>query len=49
MAFRTDGCGKLTVADVDKRVTLSGWVHKRRDHQKAYFIDLKRRFQLYGF
>ncbi|MBU1262534.1 hypothetical protein KJ640_06265 [bacterium] len=47
--FRSSGCGNLGVADVDKKVVLSGWVHKRRDPQKAYFIDLKRRIWLYGF
>ena len=28
---RTNSCGDLRAADVDREVTLTGWVHRRRD------------------
>ena len=30
-----------TIAEVGKTVKISGWVHKRRDHGKIVFIDLR--------
>ncbi len=40
---RTHTCGELTKADLDKEVVLFGWVHNRRDHGGAVFIDLRDR------
>lgn len=41
---RTHHCGELTKNHVEQRVTLSGWVHKRRDLGNIIFIDLRDRF-----
>jgi len=37
---RTHHCNALREADLDKTVTLCGWIHTRRDHGGLIFIDL---------
>ncbi|MFA6917570.1 MAG: aspartate--tRNA ligase [Candidatus Gracilibacteria bacterium] len=44
--YRTHTCNDLTKADVGEKITLAGWVHRRRDHGGVIFIDLRDRYGL---
>ena len=44
--YRTHTCCELRKTDVDKEVTLSGWIHSRRDHGGVLFIDLRDNYGL---
>jgi aspartyl-tRNA synthetase len=44
MAMRTDYCGRLSVDDIGRTVTVCGWVSKRREHGEFLaFVDLRDR------
>ena len=39
--YRTHNCSELSEKEIDKNVTLSGWIQKKRDHGNLLFIDLR--------
>ncbi len=39
--YRTHKCNELRKEDVDKKIYLSGWINKKRDHGNLLFIDLR--------
>lgn len=41
--MRSHYCGEVNETLVDKTVTVSGWMHRRRDHGGVIFIDLRDR------
>jgi len=42
--FRTHTCGELRLSDVNKVVTLSGWVQRVRDKGSLLWIDMRDRY-----
>ncbi len=40
-AYRTHTCNELRAEQVGETVRLSGWVHRKREHANALFIDLR--------
>jgi aspartyl-tRNA synthetase len=42
--LRTHTCGDLRISDVNKQVTLSGWVQRLRDKGSVLWIDLRDRY-----
>jgi len=42
--FRTHNNGELRIADINKEVTLSGWVQKTRDKGFMIWVDLRDRY-----
>ncbi len=42
LPMRSDHCGRLSAADIDRRVSVCGWVARRREHgEHLAFIDLR--------
>jgi len=39
--YRTHNCNELRKKDLDKDVSISGWINKKRDHGNLLFIDLR--------
>ena len=44
--YRSHNCSELTESDSGKKVLLSGWLHRKRDHGNLLFIDLRDHFGL---
>jgi aspartyl-tRNA synthetase len=42
--LRTHTCGELRLNDVNKQVTLTGWVQRTRDKGSLLWIDLRDRY-----
>ena len=42
--YRSHKCSELTELDSDRKIYLSGWLHRKRDHGNLLFIDLRDHF-----
>ena len=39
--YRTHKCNELRKEDINKEISISGWINKKRDHGNILFIDLR--------
>ena len=44
--YSTHNCSELSEKEIDKPVSLSGWLHRKRDHGNLLFIDLRDHYGL---
>ena len=44
--YRSHNCSELTEKDAGKIVSISGWLHRKRDHGNLLFIDLRDHYGL---
>lgn len=40
-SYRTHTCGELRAADINKKVKLGGWIHRKRNLGNLCFVDLR--------
>ena len=39
--YRTHNCSELSEKEINQTVSISGWLHRKRDHGNLLFIDLR--------
>ena len=44
--YRTHNCSELNDKSIGKKIKLSGWIHRKRDHGNLLFVDLRDHFGL---
>ncbi len=44
--YRTHNCSELTISHAGKKVKLSGWIHRKRDHGNLLFFDIRDHYGL---
>ena len=42
--YRSHNCSELNDTEIDKIASLSGWLHRKRDHGNLLFLDLRDHF-----
>jgi aspartyl-tRNA synthetase len=42
--YRTHNCSELNESNIGKKIKLSGWIHRKRDHGNLLFLDLRDHF-----
>ena len=44
--YRTHNCNQLRLEDAGSKVSLAGWINRKRDHGNLLFFDLRDHFGL---